>query len=359
MLLGLALNIAAAQGGHTYIIAPGDTVETIAQTFETSVSELMQLNSLTSSALFAGQPLRVPGEQAGVVEHRVVAGDTLQSVAAAYRLSEATLRRANPELNNVPAAAPLTVDTPVFVPPGEGEVVVLRAGEHVLDVALRYGLSVSEFSRLNALGDLRGVTAGRRLFVPAAVTGTAPAAAIRQSTQQSTRQPNQQPNQPATPSETQREDVRATHLARQRALLAGAEPLLAAYEPAATSFRWPVRGRVSSLYGRRNISVGGNTFHGGVDVAAPQGTAVGAARAGVVSRAGWGGAYGYVVFVEHPDGAQTRYGHLSQISVSVGTVLEQGDTLGSVGSTGASTGPHLHFEIRFGGRTVDPLGYLQ
>ncbi|CAN5871855.1 M23 family metallopeptidase [soil metagenome] len=341
--LSLALSgFAAAQGNHTYMIAPGDTVETIAKTFETSVSELVQMNGLTSSTLFAGQPLRVPGVQAGVVEHRAVGGDTLQFLAAAYRLPEATLRRANPDLGDVPAAAQIVVDTPVFIPPGDGEVVVLGVGEHVLDVALRYGLSVSEFSKLNALGDLRGVTAGRRLFVPAAATNTASAAPTRPETQQATQQ-----------------DTRATHLARQKTLLAGAERLLAAYEPAATSFRWPLRGRISSGYGRRNISVGGNTFHGGVDVAAPQGTAVGAARPGVVSRAGWGGAYGYVVFVEHQGGAQTRYGHLSQIATSVGTVLEQGDTLGLVGSTGASTGPHLHFEIRFDGRTVDPLGYLQ
>ncbi len=346
LLLGVVLSaFAAAQGSQTYVISTGDTLETIAKAFDTSVADLKQLNGLTSSALFAGQTLRVPGEQVGVAEHRVVAGDTLGGLAAAYRLPETTLRRANPALDNLSSDARLTVDTLVLVPPGEGEVVALATGESVLTVALRYGVSPAELSRVNALGDLRYVAAGQRVFIPTVVAAPVPTPA-----------PAYTPVPTLAPTPA---DARKVHLARQRQLLEGAGALLAAYEPAPPGFRWPLQGRVSSGYGRRNVSVGGNTFHGGVDIAAAPGTAVGAARAGVVSRAGWGGAYGYVVFVEHADGSQTRYGHLSQVLTSVGSVLEQGDPLGLVGSTGASTGPHLHFEIRFEGRTVDPLGYLQ
>lgn len=324
----------SAQTVQTYVISEGDTLSSIARAYQTSVSELMRLNDLQGSALYAGQTLRVPGEQVGILEHKVVSGDTLSLLAAAYGVSEGTLRHANPGLEGFPANAQLAVDTAVLVPPGEGEIVVLQAGERVLDVALRYGLSVSELVQVNGLTNLRNLTAGQVLFVPA--PAAVPAAVL-------------------VPSG----DARETHLARQQQLLKEASALLAAFEPAAANFRWPLRGRISSGYGRRNISVGGNTFHGGVDLVAASGTAVGASRAGVVSRAGWAGAYGYVVYVDHSGGAQTRYGHLSQILTTVGAVLEQGDTLGLVGSTGASTGPHLHFELRFDGRTVDPLGYLQ
>jgi murein DD-endopeptidase MepM/ murein hydrolase activator NlpD len=71
------------------------------------------------------------------------------------------------------------------------------------------------------------------------------------------------------------------------------------------------------------------------------------------------GAYGYVVFIDHSDGSQTRYAHLSRFATQAGAYVVQGQVIGYVGSTGASTGPHLHFEIRFAGRTVDPLGYLE
>src|SRR5690625_4777246 len=81
---------------------------------------------------------------------------------------------------------------------------------------------------------------------------------------------------------------------------------------------WPVRGRISSQFGWRNVSVGGNRNHGGIDIVASQGTAVAASRSGTVSFSGWNGAYGYVVYVDHADGTQTRYAHLSAYFVGAG-----------------------------------------
>jgi murein DD-endopeptidase MepM/ murein hydrolase activator NlpD len=124
-------------------------------------------------------------------------------------------------------------------------------------------------------------------------------------------------------------------------------------------FTYPVAGRLSSAFGWRNIAVNGNRFHGGIDLAAHDGTPVVAARDGRVTRAGWWGTYGYVVVVDHGDGSETRYAHLSRVDVAAGANVRQGDGIGAVGSTGASTGPHLHFELRFDGRAVDPLPYLE
>ncbi len=147
--------------------------------------------------------------------------------------------------------------------------------------------------------------------------------------------------------------------AAQVALLPRAVATLAGVDSWETGYAMPVEGRLSSPFGWRNISVNGNRFHGGVDFAASPGTRVVAARSGRVARAGWWGTYGYVVVLDHGDGSETRYAHLSGFHVAAGDVVRQGDLLGSVGSTGASTGPHLHFEIRLNGSAVDPLPYLR
>lgn len=156
-------------------------------------------------------------------------------------------------------------------------------------------------------------------------------------------------------AEDPRQSLRDAQLSALPAVLAG----LAEADIAPQSFLRPVIGSLSSSFGWRNVSVNGNRYHFGVDWAAPSGTQVRAARDGVVSRAGWWGTYGYAVALDHGDGSETRYAHLSAVHVAPGAVVRQGDVLGLVGSTGASTGPHLHFELRFGERAVDPLGYLE
>ncbi|MDQ7800882.1 MAG: peptidoglycan DD-metalloendopeptidase family protein [Armatimonadota bacterium] len=119
---------------------------------------------------------------------------------------------------------------------------------------------------------------------------------------------------------------------------------------------WPARGAITSGFGlRRHPLFGIVRPHHGVDIAAPWGTPVRAAGGGTVVYAGWFGGYGKLVVVDHGGGVATLYGHLSSILVSLGQRVGEGDLVGRVGSTGYSTGPHLHFEIRVNGRPVDPL----
>lgn len=99
-------------------------------------------------------------------------------------------------------------------------------------------------------------------------------------------------------------------------------------------------------------------LHAGTDVGVPIGTTVRASRAGQVITAGWLGGYGNCVIIDHGDGVCTRYGHLSEVTVSVGQYVDQGQQVALSGNTGRSTGPHLHFEIRINGEAVDPLPYL-
>ena len=123
---------------------------------------------------------------------------------------------------------------------------------------------------------------------------------------------------------------------------------------------WPVFGRLESGVGGRRNPFGGRgyEFHEGQDIDAQYGTPVEAAAAGKVIIAGWQRGYGNVIYLDHGKGLTTRYGHLSKIDVTVGQVVSQGQEIGLVGSTGRSTGPHLHYEVRINNQPVDPKKYL-
>jgi murein DD-endopeptidase MepM/ murein hydrolase activator NlpD len=122
---------------------------------------------------------------------------------------------------------------------------------------------------------------------------------------------------------------------------------------------WPVSGTITSPFGYRRSPFGsGMEFHQGLDIAAPMGTTVQAAAGGTVISAGWYGGYGNYVLIDHGGGMATGYGHLSQIFVSAGQQIQKGQAIGAVGSTGMSTGPHLHFEVRLHGKPTDPAAYL-
>ena len=118
-------------------------------------------------------------------------------------------------------------------------------------------------------------------------------------------------------------------------------------------------GRVSSSFGRRSAPVkGASTYHKGIDWATPTGTAVMASCGGTVAKAGWGSGYGYVVYINHADGRQTRYAHLSKVLVKAGESVKQNQKIALSGNTGRSSGPHLHFEILINGKQVNPVNYL-
>lgn len=118
-------------------------------------------------------------------------------------------------------------------------------------------------------------------------------------------------------------------------------------------------GRLSSGFGKRSAPTkGASTYHKGVDWSTPTGTSVVASCGGTVTKAGWASGYGYVVYIDHEDGRQTRYGHNSKVLVTVGQKVKQGEKIALSGSTGISSGPHVHFEILINGSQVDPLKYL-
>ncbi len=157
-----------------------------------------------------------------------------------------------------------------------------------------------------------------------------------------------------------RQRLRVTGVADQRLLtrlglqtLSVASVSAPALPPGLVMQVMPVRGRLSSPFGPR-----WGRMHEGIDITNRLGTPVVAAMPGTVRLAGYHGAYGLLVRIDHGNGVETRYGHLSSTTVAAGQPVAAGDQVGRMGSTGRSTGVHLHFEVRVGGRAFDPLPTL-
>jgi murein DD-endopeptidase MepM/ murein hydrolase activator NlpD len=123
--------------------------------------------------------------------------------------------------------------------------------------------------------------------------------------------------------------------------------------PSAAGLIWPVNGPVTSPFGMR-----WGRMHTGIDIGVPYGTPIHASASGRVVYSGWMDGYGNLVAIDHGRGLSTAYAHQSQIGVSVGQIVSQGQVIGYVGCTGHCFGPHLHFEVRINGTPVDPMGYL-
>lgn len=158
----------------------------------------------------------------------------------------------------------------------------------------------------------------------------------------------------------ERTAVRRTSIGQLAAMMQkdvpGASSFLGDDTPVTTPTGWPTDGFISSGYGLR---WNGAEFHQGIDIAAEMGTPIVATADGVVTIAGWNaGGYGNMVDIDHGSGVSTRYGHASAVVVTAGQRVRRGQIIAYVGSTGHSTGPHLHYEVRLSGQPVNPSSYL-
>jgi murein DD-endopeptidase MepM/ murein hydrolase activator NlpD len=131
-------------------------------------------------------------------------------------------------------------------------------------------------------------------------------------------------------------------------------------DPASIPSIWAHEGKINNEFGFRRSPFGGRSyeFHAGMDIDGERGQIVQAPATGVVTEAGWKGGYGQMVEIDHGNGLRSRLGHMSRIEVQAGDTLTRGQSVGLVGSTGRSTGPHLHYELRLGDRPINPRRFL-
>ena len=298
----------------------GESLSIIANNYRISVAAISSANDFDKLVIHPGQLIKVPylvaigglaelapSPPIGFLVHTLREGETLSDIASKYGLTLEAIIGANPDISSLDY---LPVGLELLIPPEEGLVVTTRSARELSSYLEEYKLSPKQIVEANGF------------ISPAQLTG------------------------------------------RVMVFLPGVRPLkslerLAKVREEEHKFIWPLHGRITSYFGRRNLGMGTSNFHKGIDIAAPLGTVVRASRSGVVTFAGWSRqGYGNLVKIRHSDGTETRYAHFSKIKVVVGQHLRQGDPVGLIGSTGISTGPHLHFEIREHGRATDPLVIL-
>ncbi len=321
LLVVLACSVVLADGYAIRIVEPGDSLGSIANRYNISVSVLINYNGLESELIHPGDLIRVPYTQAtgGVAEiapeppvgfatHTLQEGESLSEVASRYGITINALIGVNSDISSMDQ---LAAGIELLIPPSEGIAVVLERGQNVLGLLEQYNINPLEFIEVNEIRTPLDLRPGTMVFLP----GVEPTEALER-------------------------------LARVR--------------EEENRYRWPLYGTLTSYFGRRNLGMGTARFHAGLDIAAPTGTSITAARSGTVVYAGWSNrGYGNLVKIRHAGGDESWYAHQSEIYVSVGQSVSQGEVIGLVGSTGLSTGPHLHLEIHEAGKAIDPLSYLQ
>ncbi|HNQ15742.1 MAG TPA: M23 family metallopeptidase, partial [Pyrinomonadaceae bacterium] len=131
-------------------------------------------------------------------------------------------------------------------------------------------------------------------------------------------------------------------------------------DPSSLPTSWAHLGKINNEFGFRRNPFGGRSyeFHAGMDIDGERGDSVMAPGNGIVIKAGWQGGYGNMIEIDHGNGITTRYGHLSKIEVAIGQSVARGELIGLIGTTGRSTGPHLHYELRLNDKPINPRFFL-
>ncbi|MCL6509857.1 MAG: peptidoglycan DD-metalloendopeptidase family protein [Anaerolineae bacterium] len=255
----------------------------------------------------------------GIITYTVKPGDNVETIAQRFGLLPTTIVWSNREVEDNPDV--LRVGQVLNILPTDGILYTVEANDTLSGIAERFKADVEDIlkSPLNKLASGANLVPGMRIVVPGGV-------------------------KPFVPRVVQA-DVRPSPASGSG--YAGPAPRFAA----SGAFAWPTRGYISQ---------GFRYYHRGVDIANAIGVPIFAADGGYVTYAGWSNVgYGYMVQIDHGNGFSTLYAHLSQWYVDPGQAVSRGQIIGAMGSTGNSTGPHLHFEIRYGGVPQNPLVYLQ
>lgn len=263
-----------------------------------------------------------------IVQHIVQGGETISTIAEQYGITTQTVLSAN-NLTDSTARGVRPGDS-LYILPVSGVPHTVGSGETIQGIADKYDAEVEEILEYNDFDSGADLIAGVEIIVPG---GSQPAPVPEPTTRLASITSVFSGGTSSAPA----------------ASTGGGTPAPNAAVNTSTKLQWPTTTRrISQYYGYR---------HNGLDIDGEFGDPIYAADGGRVTTAGWGGAYGLQVVIDHGNGVVTRYAHLQTLYVSAGQSVSRAQTLGEQGSTGRSSGSHLHYEVIVGGRTVNPFSY--
>jgi murein DD-endopeptidase MepM/ murein hydrolase activator NlpD len=256
----------------------------------------------------------VVSERQEIIYYTVQNGDTVSTIAQRFGISVNTILWAN----NLSAFSLIRPGNQLTILPYSGVLYTVKKGDTLAKIAKTYNIEVEKILSCNNLGNSLGV--GQKIILPGAKKITASSVASRSSTY--------------------------TGLSVIKDLIKSPSS-----KNSGNKMTWPTVGhRMTQYFSWR---------HPGVDIANKTGTPLYAADAGTVEFAGWARGYGNSIVINHGGGKKTRYGHASKLFVKAGDIVEKGENIAAMGSTGWSTGPHLHFEVIINGKKYNPLNYIK
>ncbi|HUT22514.1 MAG TPA: peptidoglycan DD-metalloendopeptidase family protein [Candidatus Bipolaricaulota bacterium] len=259
-------------------------------------------------------------ERSSKISYSVQDGDTLGTIAEKFGISMQTVLWAN----NLTTRSTIQPGDVLAILPVSGVVHIVKSGETIGKIAQRYDTDAEKIIEFNKLADASDIKIGDELIVPG---GT----------------------QPAIISAPQYVSNKNVNIAPIKNLINTPPP--GATDIPAGKMVWPTSWHVITQYY--------SLRHYGLDIDGDYNSPIYAAEAGKIIKCGWGTGYGNVIYIDHGNGVQTRYAHMSKFFVSNGQYVEKGQTLGMMGTTGWSTGTHLHFEVRINGSAMNPLSYIR
>ena len=288
-------------------IVPLDEVETELTTISQSGSALIKADLATTQ--------KTPRTRTEIIYYTIKSGDSVSTIAEEFNISVNTILWEN----NLSSYSLIRPRNQLAILPTTGITHKVSRGENLSFISSQYGVEAEKIAETNNLGEDNRLSVGQKLIIPGG-------SKLRYASQTTSRY---------------------TGISAIKDLVApsGATPV------SGNKMNWPTVGhRISQYYSWR---------HSGLDIANKKGTPIYAADTGTVEKVGWSTGYGNTIVINHGGGKKTRYAHLSKFYVEKGQKVNKGKTIGAMGSTGWSTGSHLHFEVIINGRKYNPLNYIE
>ncbi len=270
---------------------------------------------IRTDILTTGSGAVIAPERRSIVEYTVKAGDTISTIARQFGVSVNTILWAN----NLSATSTIRQGDKLSIPPVTGVIHKVAKGETIKAISIKYGVSADTIIATNGLSDSGLLSVGQSLIIPGGQKTTSRTSSTNTS-------------------------YRAVDIVKDLVKPESAKPQ-------GNKMQWPTVGyRITQYYSWR---------HTGLDIANKTGTPLYAADAGVVEFSGWSNGYGNNIVINHGGGKKTRYAHASKLYVKKGDEVSKGEAIAAMGSTGRSTGPHIHFEVIVNGQRLNPLNYIK